>query len=62
MTQSFLSVHWAKNWESFWPKNSGQIFVLPVIEFFLGQNDSFFLSVHEAKTLSHFDSKIWVKF
>ena len=26
------------------------------------QNDSFFLSLHEAKKLSHFDLKIWVKF
>ena len=37
-------------------------FVLPVIEFFLGQNDSFCLSVHEAKIMSHFDLKIWAKF
>ena len=32
------------------------------VSIFLGQNDSFFLSVHEAKKLSHFDLKILVKF
>ena len=32
------------------------------LNFFLGQNDSFSLSVHEAKKISHFDLKNWVKF
>ena len=35
--------------KSFWPKNLGQILVPPVIQFFLGQNDSFFLSVTKQK-------------
>ena len=60
--------------ESFWPKNLGQDFFLSVTQLFrsnfkfrlcfnfLGQDDSFFLSVHEAKKLSHFNLKIWVKF
>ena len=60
--------------ESFWPKNLGQDIFLSVTQLFrsnfkfrqcfnfLGQDDSFFLSVHEAKKLSHFDRKIWVKF
>ena len=61
MTRSFLSVHEAKKIESYWPKNLGQIFVLPVIQFIFWSNDSFFLSGHEAKKLSHFDLKIWVK-
>ena len=61
MTHFSLSAR-SEKIESFWPKNLGQILVPPVIQFFLGQNDSFFLSVHEAKKLSHFDLKIWVKF
>ena len=33
--------------ESFWHKNLGQILVPPVIQFFLGQNDSFFSQLSE---------------
>ena len=40
----------------------GQILSSACVSIFLGQDDSFFLSVHEAKKLSHFDLKIWVKF
>ena len=47
--------------ESFSPKNLGQILVLPVFHFFRSKW-LIFLSVHDAKKLSHFDLKIWVKF
>ena len=59
---SFFSGARSEKIETFWPKNLGQILVPLMIQFFLGQNDWFFLSMHEAKKFSYFDLKIWVKY
>ena len=60
MTHFFSQCTKRKN-ESFWPKNLGQILIPPVIQF-LGQNDSFFLSVHEAKNWVVLTQKFWSNF
>ena len=58
MTQFFAHCTERKN-ESFWPKKLSY-WRKKSWPKFLGQNDSFFLSVHREKRLSHFDLKIWV--
>ena len=58
MTQFLAHCTERKN-ESFWPKKLSY-WRKKSWPKFLGQNDSFFLSVHQEKRLSHFDLKIWV--
>ena len=61
MTQFFLSVHWEKKIDSFWPKKLGRILVLPVNQLFKVKITQFLLSMHWEKKLSHFGLKSWFR-